>query len=80
MAIQNHDDIDTIFARRIDGKIHLLYETDGQPVTRAPVGWPTLWPEDSEVSAGYEHPEGIVLSDEEFAKISDVIEMDDQEF
>jgi hypothetical protein len=64
-----------MFARRIDDDAVALLMDDGTAATRQLREWPTLWPEGSDVSARYEHPEGIVLSNEEFANIADRIEL-----
>ena len=54
------DDIDEMFYRiNEDGNAVILYSTDGSAVRRLDEN---VYPIGSELSARYEHPEGIVLS------------------
>lgn len=54
----------TLFARRnADGNFAIL-DTEGMPVTRLPGGeYPSVYPVGSDLSADYEHAEGIVLDE-----------------
>jgi hypothetical protein len=58
---------ENIFARkRYDRNYDILYVDDGFPVTRLDAN---VYPVDSNLSARYEHPEGIVLSREDVFKL-----------
>jgi|GEM_PF-1872469 len=71
------DQIDNIFGRLLEnGNVAVIYETDGAPVTRLDA---SVYPVDSEgnesdFSARYEHPEGIILTRADAEKIGIEIE------
>lgn len=59
-----------IFGRKNEnGDIDVLYVEDGYPVTRLDEEMPIVYPINSELSAFYEHPEGITLTLEDAQKI-----------
>lgn len=58
-------DLSTVFYRVNDeGTADLLDVETGRAITRIEQG-PTLWPIGSDVSARYEHPEGITITVED---------------
>jgi hypothetical protein len=66
------DETDIIFGRRNEnGNIALLYEADGAPVTRLDED---IYPIDSDLSARHEHPEGIVIDDNDAVRLGIEIE------
>ena len=62
-----------IFGRNINEGIQILHAEDGYPVTRIP-GAHTVYPVGSSLSCEWEHPEGIVLSQEDAEKLGIEIE------
>ncbi|EMH9024378.1 hypothetical protein ACXITB_04275 [Proteus mirabilis] len=59
-----------IFGRKNEnGNIDVLYVDDGYPVTKLDDSFPIVYPVDSNLSAYYEHPEGITLTEEDAQKI-----------
>lgn len=66
-------------ARETDGNFRILYEATGEPVSIAPDEWPIIWPVDSDVSARYEHPSGIILNAVEYDKIRELAPLEDVE-
>jgi len=57
-----------IFGRRTNEGIMILHAEDGDLVTRIP-GAHTVYPVGSSLSCEWEHPEGIVLSEEDAEKL-----------
>jgi hypothetical protein len=54
----------SIFARRNDAGDFSILDAEGRPVTRLSSGeYPSVYPVGSELGAGYEHAEGIVLDE-----------------
>jgi hypothetical protein len=68
--------VNNIFGRiNDDGNVAILYADDGSAVTQLTDGeHPLLWPVDSDVSAYYEHPNGIILTREDADKLGIEIE------
>lgn len=63
---------DEIFGRtNDDGNVMLLYVDDGADVTQLDEG---IYPVGSQLSARYDHPEGIVVTPQDAAKLGVVIE------
>lgn len=59
----------------VENGILLAYAEDGVAVTRLNEGeHPLLWPVDSDVSAYYEHPRGIVIERDAAEKLGIEIE------
>lgn len=66
------DSNDVIFGRQNnDGNVELFYEADGAQVTRLDEN---IYPVDSDLSARYEHPKGIVITLEDSNKLGIEIE------
>lgn len=67
--------INSIFGRiNSADNVDVLYVDEGEPVTRFDESIKTAYPVDSNLSAAYEHPAGITLSQEDAAKIGLSIE------
>ncbi len=68
----------TYFSRyNSDADTYTLFHMEGEVLTIAPDDWPLIWPVGSDVSARYEHPEGIVLSTEEYKNIAERAPLED---
>lgn len=64
-----------IYGVVVENGIMLTYASDGVAVTRLYEDeHPLLWPVDTDVSAYYEHPEGIVLKRSDAEKLGIEIE------
>ena len=61
--------------KNIDETYSLLYSDNGYPVTKLDECFPIVWPINSELSAYYEHSEGITLNESDFKKTG--IELED---
>jgi hypothetical protein len=59
------------FGRKADGGVAVLHIADGEAATRLDA---SVYPVGSELSARYEHPEGIVLSEADAATLGIEIE------
>ena len=67
--------INSIFGRiNSTGNVEVFFSECGESVTRFDESIATVYPVDSDLSASYEHPAGIVLSQEDAAKIGLSIE------
>ena len=62
-----------IFGRECEEGIQILHVEDGAPVTRIP-GAHTTYPVGSNLSCEWEHPEGIVLTEEDTKKLGIEVE------
>lgn len=61
-----------LFARKTDdGNYLIAYVADGAPVTKLDIN---IYPVESNMSAKYEHPEGIILTEEDVKKLGIIIE------
>lgn len=55
-----------IFGRTNEtGNVNILYKESGEAVTALESTMPLVWPVNSDVSAYYEHPNGIELTKED---------------
>lgn len=54
-----------IFGRTVENGVLLCWRDSGEVVTALEKNMPLAWPVDSDLSAHYEHPEGIILSKED---------------
>lgn len=67
--------INSIFGRiNSTGNVEVFFSECGESVTRFDESIATVYPVDSDLSAQYEHPTGIVLSQEDADKIGLSIE------
>lgn len=71
------NDGEAIFGRRTeDGNVAILFAADGLAVTRMQRGdYPGgIWPVGSDLGCGYEHPNGIILTEDDARKLGVEIE------
>lgn len=63
-----------IFGRSVENGVLLCWNDSGEAVTRLEKNMPLAWPAGSDLSAHYEHPEGVVLSREDAGALGIEIE------
>lgn len=65
-----------MFGRKMENGTIGLFHDGGEVVTRLGKPWPVVWPVNSDVSAYYEHPDGIFLDESGFAKLGSAVKME----
>lgn len=65
-----------MFARKTETENYVLFHDSGQNV-RHLADTPVIWPENSDLAACYDHPNGIELNPVEYAKIADTCPVED---